>query len=92
MSLKLSRLGVVGLVVLLPAAAPLRTLADEGLFLPDTLSRLSENQLKRRGLKISLKSIYNPAGGSIKDAVVMVGGGTGEFVSPDFPGPVMYPV
>ncbi len=83
MGLKLSRLGVTGLVALLFVAAPCQTLGDEGLFLPDTLSRLSEKQLKRRGLSIPLTSIYNPAGVSIKDAVVMVGGGTGEFVSPD---------
>ncbi len=62
---------------LLPSFA----IADEGMFLPDTISRLPIDQLKRRGLKIPVTDIYNAAGTSIKDAVVIVGGGTGEFVS-----------
>ncbi|MDQ2856808.1 MAG: S46 family peptidase, partial [Acidobacteriota bacterium] len=84
MSLRLSRLAASGLAAALCLTAiPFRALGDEGMFLPDTLSRLSQQQLKRRGLKIPLTDIYNPAGVSIKDAVVIVDGGTGEFVSPD---------
>jgi hypothetical protein len=84
MSLRLSRLAATGLAaVLCLAAIPFRALGDEGMFLPDTLSRLSQQQLMRRGLKIPLTEIYNPTGISIKDAVVIVDGGTGEFVSPD---------
>ena len=84
MCLRLSRLAATGLAALLCVTAlPLRALGDEGMFLPDTLNRLSQEQLKRRGLKIPLTEIYNPAGVSIKDAVVIVDGGTGEFVSPD---------
>ena len=84
MSLRLSRLAATGLAALLCVTAiPFRVLGDEGMFLPDTLNRLSQQQLKRRGLKIPLTEIYNPTGVSIKDAVVIVGGGTGEFVSPD---------
>lgn len=60
-------------------------LGDEGMFLPDTLSQLPLAKLKQRGLKIPITDIYNPAGPSIKDAVVRVGFGTGygtgEFVS-----------
>lgn len=55
--------------------------ADEGMLLPDTLGKLPVKELNRRGLKIPLREIYNPTGVSIKDAVVIVGGGTGEFVS-----------
>jgi hypothetical protein len=55
--------------------------ADEGMFLPDTIGKLPIEQLKRRGLKIPITEIHNPAGVSIKDAIVIVGGGTGEFVS-----------
>ena len=62
---------------------PSIVLGDEGMYLPDTLSKLPIEQLKRRGLKIPITDIYNPAGVSIKDAVVIVGGGTGEFVSPE---------
>ncbi len=57
--------------------------AEEGMFLPNTLTKLPPDQLKRRGLKIPITEIYNASGVSIKDAVVIVGGGTGEFVSPE---------
>lgn len=69
--------------LLLISFIPSIAIADEGMFLPDTISRLPIEQLKRRGLKIPITEIYNPAGVSLKDAVVVVGGGTGEFVSPD---------
>lgn len=84
MSLSLSRLAATGLAaVLCVTAIPFRALGDEGLFLPDTLGSLSQQQLKRRGLKIPITDIYNPNGVSIKDAIVIVDGGTGEFISPD---------
>jgi hypothetical protein len=57
--------------------------ADEGMYLPDTIGRLPLDRLKKRGLKIPISDIYNPTGPSIKDAVVIIGGGTGEFVSPE---------
>ncbi len=60
-------------------------LADEGMFLPDTLNQLPLKKLNQRGLKIPITDLYNPSGPSIKDAVVTVafgpGYGTGEFVS-----------
>jgi len=59
------------------------TFGDEGMFLPDTISQLPVKKLNQRGLKIPLTDIYNPNGVSIKDAVVIVGGGTGEFLSPE---------
>ena len=84
MSLRLSRLAATGLAALLCLTVlPFRVLGDEGMFLPDTLNRLPLEKLKKRGLKIPLTEIYNPNGVSIKDAVVIVDGGTGEFVSPD---------
>src|SRR5437867_10871191 len=67
------------LVSLMPVAA----LGDEGMFLPDTLMQLPLTKLKQRGLRIPITEIYNPNGPSIKDAVVIVDGGTGEFVSPE---------
>ena len=61
----------------------LPALGDEGMFLPDTITQLPIKKLNQRGLKIPLTDIYNSNGVSIKDAVVIVGGGTGEFVSPE---------
>nr|MBA3805521.1 S46 family peptidase [Acidobacteriota bacterium] len=60
-----------------------RALADEGMFLPDAIETLPINKLNQRGLKIPVTDIYNPAGASLKDAIVIIDGGTGEFVSPE---------
>src|SRR5712691_9326977 len=62
---------------------PVSVLGDEGMFLPDTLNELPLKKLQQRGLKIPITDIYNPNGVSIKDAVVIIDGGTGEFVSPE---------
>lgn len=70
-------------VLLLVGLVPLSVLGDEGMFLPDTLNQLPVKKLQQRGLKIPITDIYNPNGPSIKDAVVIVDGGTGEFLSPD---------
>src|SRR5438270_9915446 len=56
-------------------------IADEGMFLPDMLNQLPIKKLQQRGLKIPITDIFNPNGPSIKDAVVIVDGGTGEFLS-----------
>src|SRR5881628_2564568 len=60
---------------------PVSVLGDEGMFLPDTLNELPLKKLQQRGLKIPITDIYSPNGPSIKDAVVIVDGGTGEFLS-----------
>src|SRR3984893_3090143 len=60
---------------------PVSVLGDEGMFLPDKLNQLPIKKLQQRGLKIPITDIYNPDGPSIKDAVVIVDGGTGEFLS-----------
>src|SRR5499427_8979105 len=82
MTLKFSRAGALFLsVLLLTGVTPLSVLCDEGMFLPDTLGELPIKTLQQRGLKIPITDIYNPNGPSIKDAVVIVDGGTGEFLS-----------
>jgi hypothetical protein len=79
-----SRAAALALVLLLSLSlAPLRAFADEGMFLPDAISQLPFDKLAKRGLKLTAKEIYDPAGVSLKDAVVIVGGGTGEFLSPE---------
>ncbi len=84
MRLILSRLAAVGLAMLMCATVvPVRVLGDEGMFLPDAVNRVTWDKLKKRGLKIPFTEIYNPNGVSIKDAVVIVDGGTGEVVSPE---------
>jgi hypothetical protein len=51
---------------------------DEGMF---PLSEIHKLDLKKAGLKIDQKEIYNPNGTSLVDALVNVGGCTGSFVS-----------
>ena len=84
MTSKYSRAGALFLsIALFVGVAPLSVLGDEGMFLPDTLGELPIKKLQQRGLKIPITDIYNPNGPSIKDAVVIVDGGTGEFLSPE---------
>jgi hypothetical protein len=70
-------------VLLFASLIPVSVLGDEGMFLPDTLNELPLKKLQQRGLKIPITDIYNPNGPSIKDAIVIVDGGTGEFLSPE---------
>lgn len=51
---------------------------DEGMF---PLSYLNEKQLKKAGLKLKVKDIYNPGGIALTNALVKVGGCTGSFIS-----------
>src|SRR3989442_8500536 len=81
---RLSRSAAFSLAFLMVfCLVPVRVFGDEGMFLPDTISQLPLKKLNQRGLKIPLTEIYNSNGVSIKDAVVIVDGGTGEFVSPE---------
>lgn len=70
-------------LLLFISLVPVSVLGDEGMFLPDTLNQLPLKKLQQRGLKIPITDIYSANGPSIKDAVVIVGGGTGEFLSPE---------
>lgn len=53
---------------------------DEGMF---PLSDIHRAELKKAGLKISEKDIYDPGNISLVDALVRVGGCSGSFVSPE---------
>ena len=55
-------------------------IADEGMWTMDQIDKLD---LEKKGLKISLDELYNPEGTSLSDAIVLLGGGTSEFVSPN---------
>jgi hypothetical protein len=81
---RLSRVAALALAALmLFTLVPFRAFADEGMFLPDAISSLPFDKFAKRGLKLKPTDLYDPNGVSIKDAVVIVGGGTGEFVSPE---------
>lgn len=56
------------------------SIPDEGMF---PLSELSRAGLKKAGLRIAEKDIYNPGQVGLVDALVQVSGCTGSFVSPN---------
>lgn len=64
--------------------SPLAGLADEGMWLPGSLSQIPFSKLKARGLQLSAEDIYSTTKPSLKDAIVQLSiGCTGSFVSPD---------
>src|SRR6186997_1255257 len=60
----------------------LRSLADEGMWLPLLLGQQVYNDMVKKGLKLSKEQLYSINKASLKDAIVIFGGGcTGELVS-----------
>ncbi|MBK8848241.1 MAG: S46 family peptidase [Bacteroidetes bacterium] len=56
--------------------------AEEGMWLPMLLKQLNEADMRRQGFKLTAEDIYRTNGTSMKDAVVLFGGGcTGEIIS-----------
>ncbi|MDE6069303.1 MAG: S46 family peptidase, partial [Alistipes sp.] len=67
--------------VLLPAGLGTPVRADEGMWIPMLLNR-NEADMQSKGLQLSADDIYSINHSSLKDAVVIFGGGcTGEVVS-----------
>ena len=67
------------LVAIVMLSLPMR--ADEGMWIPMLLQR-NEVAMQRAGMHISASDIYDINHASLKDAVLLFGGGcTGEFVS-----------
>lgn len=57
-------------------------LADEGMWLPLLLKGKTMNEMKKKGFKLSAEDLYSVNHSSIKDAIVIFGGGcTGELIS-----------
>ncbi|MDP4842922.1 MAG: S46 family peptidase [Salibacteraceae bacterium] len=69
----------VGLVMLLPTT----TRADEGMWLPLLVKRLNYQDMKAHGLQLSADEIYDVNNASLKDAIVVLNGGscTAEMIS-----------
>ena len=58
--------------------------ADEGMWILPLLQQQNLPEMRALGLKLQDYEIYSPENASLKDAVVIFGGGcTGEVVSPD---------
>jgi hypothetical protein len=83
--MKMKRFISLALVLSFVASNAITALAiDEGMFTPSQIAKLD---LKKRGLKIDPKDIWNPGNGGLTDAIVRLNAGQGsctaEFVSPD---------
>lgn len=58
--------------------------AEEGMWIPSLLGQLNISQMQNLGLKLTAEDIYSVNNSSLKDAIVLFGGGcTAAFVSPD---------
>ncbi len=72
----------VSILVFALAFSPFASLADEGMWLPDSLGKLPMGQLKKRGFELKPEDVYSTTQPSLKDAIVQISaGGTGSFVS-----------
>ncbi|MBA2330952.1 MAG: S46 family peptidase, partial [Flavisolibacter sp.] len=70
------------LVVFLSFSFVFKAIADEGMWLPLLLGQQVYNDMVKKGLKLSKEQLYSANKASIKDAIVIFGGGcTGEMVS-----------
>ncbi|HEX9916949.1 MAG TPA: S46 family peptidase [candidate division Zixibacteria bacterium] len=58
-------------------------LADEGMWMLDSIDKLPWSKMREMGLKLSPKDVYNPKGDGIARAIVNVAGASGSFVSPE---------
>ena len=72
------------LSLLAAVCVTLTAAADEGMWLLPYLQKMNIKNMKERGCKLSAEEIYSLNRSSLKDAVVIFGGGcTGEIVSPE---------
>jgi hypothetical protein len=70
------------IVILVTFAAP-RARADEGMWLLPLIEKLNIGTMTEMGLKLTAEDIYSINQASLKDAIVIFGGGcTAEIVSP----------
>lgn len=60
----------------------LRSFADEGMWLPMLLGKQVYSDMAKKGLKLTAEQLYSINKASLKDAIIIFGGGcTGEIVS-----------
>jgi len=72
---------IFSIVAFVMLAMPSATRADEGMWIPMLLGR-NQAAMQKAGMHITAQDIYDVNNASLKDAVLLFGGGcTGEFVS-----------
>ena len=74
----------LSLLVILITLSGYQARADEGMWLLPLLEKLNIGTMTEMGLKLTAEDIYSVNNASLKDAIVIFGGGcTGEIVSPE---------
>ncbi len=74
----------LSLVFVIAFVLQLNLRADEGMWLPLFIERLNYVDMQKEGLHLTAEEIYSVNHSSLKDAIIMFGGGcTGEIVSPE---------
>ena len=72
------------LTLLLLVGVSFSAMADEGMWLLPYIKKMNEKDMKAHGCKLKAEDIYSAEKSSLKDAIVIFGGGcTGEIVSPE---------
>ena len=70
------------LTIVLTVSFFFKSFADEGMWLPLLLGQQVYNDMVKKGLKLTKDQLYNINKASLKDAIIIFGGGcTGEIVS-----------
>lgn len=70
------------LTIVLAISFAAKSFADEGMWLPLLLGQQVYNDMVKKGLKLTKEQLYNINKPSLKDAIIIFGGGcTGEIVS-----------
>ena len=61
----------------------LTAIADEGMWLPQLLQAMNEEDMQAHGLQLTAEDLYSVNNSSLKDAIVSLNGGscTGEMIS-----------
>ena len=70
------------ITIVLSISVAFKSFADEGMWLPLLLGQQVYNDMVKKGLKLTSEQLYNINKPSLKDAIIIFGGGcTGEIVS-----------
>lgn len=79
---KFSFMKKFSLTIILAIGLFFKSFADEGMWLPLLLGQQVYNEMVKKGLKLTKEQLYNLNKPSLKDAIIIFGGGcTGEIVS-----------
>src|SRR4030066_2595583 len=73
---------VLSILIVILISAGFKARADEGMWLLPLIEKLNIGKMTELGLKLTAEDIYSLNKASLKDAIVIFGGGcTGEIVS-----------